>query len=252
MKKIIVLLHLFIIPALGYCQSIIAQYEITEDNTIATGKVGENKTVTLNYTGYLYKKNNRYIFFEKPAYLSKVKDGGIWISNPQDYSNVIIYSVNTDTMQFAFYCDYDSLLQRHFYADKENYISHFEPGLFAWDLLPETKEINGLRCQKTTRSYNGKVQTIVWFCPDIPMQGGIFNVLDIPGLVVEAEFPEWKNRHYLLINHAMNAEFSDTVFWPKEFDKTFIWGSDWKKNQNQKQSKPNKTAKQLDILNNNQ
>ena len=56
---------------------------------------------------------------------------------------------------------------------------------FTFDLLPETKEISGYKCQLAKgRTPNGDTATI-WFTEEIPISAGPSNLAGLPGLILE-------------------------------------------------------------------
>lgn len=54
-----------------------------------------------------------------------------------------------------------------------------------WNILPNAKEIQGLKCQKATCVFKGRFYE-AWFCPDIPFRNGPWKLGGLPGLIVEA------------------------------------------------------------------
>jgi len=54
-----------------------------------------------------------------------------------------------------------------------------------WILLGETKEINGMRCQKAMAMVYGR-EYEAWFSSDIPLPYGPWKLNGLPGLIVEA------------------------------------------------------------------
>ncbi len=239
------ILIITVAPKLSSSQNMVITYTVTKDYTLPV----ENKTVTLNYTGYLYKKNNRYIYFEKPAYKQKIEDGKILLSDGggNNYSSLL---VDTDSLQCIVYSNFDSLEQRMSKIDGtgRNFLNNFEADWQKWNLLPDTKQINGLHCQKATQTDgNGVVDWEVWFCPDIPMRAGVQWLKNLPGLVVEAEMIPLQ-KHYSLVSHSTINEIPDTVFWPNEFNIPVTKGPVRK---NTGVRKPTKAQRKSELLKNN-
>lgn len=54
-----------------------------------------------------------------------------------------------------------------------------------WNMLQETKDIQGLNCQKATTRFRGRNYT-AWFAPSIPYSNGPWKLGGLPGLIVEA------------------------------------------------------------------
>jgi len=230
---------------LSNSQNRVITYNVTQD--IITSSL-EKKTITLNFTGYLYQKNNRYIYFEKPAYKQKVEDGAILLS--ANGSNISLMQVDTDSLQSIIYTNFDSLEQRmsKFDVSKRTCLNNFEADWQKWDLLPDTMIKNGFHCQKATHTnVNGVLDWEVWFCPDILVRAGVLDLKNLPGLLVEAQFISI-NKHYSLASQTTGIAIPDTVFWPNEFNVPVTKGVVLK---NHGVRKPTKAQKQNDLLNNN-
>jgi len=54
-----------------------------------------------------------------------------------------------------------------------------------WTLLDDTKEINGMKCQKATAAVHGR-EYETWFSTDIPLPYGPWKLHGLPGLILEA------------------------------------------------------------------
>ncbi|MFN4008179.1 MAG: GLPGLI family protein [Chitinophagaceae bacterium] len=250
MKYITTILLLLGIQSYGQVSSLEATYQVIENVDITiNGKV--EKTLTLESTGFLYKKQNRYIYFQKPNYLAQYPNGTITTLVKDKY--VHNHLLCTDTLQSINYTAMDSLILR-FRPNMGgagqvdfNYVQKFELNVFNWVYLPEIKEIQGLRCQKATLAINGYPQWIAWFCPDIPMQAGVDNILDLPGLVVEAECIPIKSKYYLQ-QYSTTTPIDDSIFWPNEFKQRFEVLADRKRKTTV--APKNKTQKQVELLSN--
>lgn len=77
-----------------------------------------------------------------------------------------------------------------------------------WHLQPETKIIQGYRCQKATAAaiflnqFKKKTTITAWFCPELPFQFGPRGVSGLPGLILELHY-----NHYSF--YATQLELSD-------------------------------------------
>ncbi|MEI7736186.1 MAG: GLPGLI family protein [Ferruginibacter sp.] len=246
MKTLFFLTVIIIASQLSISQNMGITYNITKDHKISSG----NKTITLNYIGYLYKKSNRYVYFEKPAYKQKIENGTILIS---DNGSNSIYSltVDTDSLQCIVYSNFDSLEQRmsKFDATKRTILNDFEADWQSWNLLPDTMQINGLHCQKATHTdVNGNLEWVVWFCPDIHVKSGVHWLKNLPGLVTDAQWIPL-NKHYTLATYTTVNEIPDAVFWPNEFNVPVKKGIVLR---NLGVRKPAKAEKRNEIINSNQ
>ena len=238
----------------GFGQNIKATYKVVQLVAIQD-EINHTKQLPLEFTGFLYKKNNKYIYFEKPNYLSKLIDGSIPISNSDNH--YFIYTPNSDTVQGIEYTDFDSMILRTrsnmiTSITNKNVVQKIEPESFnwmQWKLWPDTMEVNGLHCQKATMSTGSQDMWTIWFCPDILMQANLFNIKNLPGLVVEATFlPIYKT--YKLEAYSISEPFKEDIFWPKVFNQAFIYEEDANKGNKSNVEKPTKIQKQKKLLNN--
>jgi GLPGLI family protein len=250
MKYIEIILFLLNIKLYGQAPTLEATYKVLQHVDInINGKI--EKTIILESTGFLYRKQNRYIYFQKPNYLEQYPTGAIVV--PISANHTYNYSLCMDTLQNINYTAMDSLILRHrpdlgdTRSGSFNFVQKFEQNVFNWIYLPEIKEIQGLRCQKATLAINGRPEWVVWFCPDIVMQAGIDNILDLPGLVVEGENVATKSKYYLQ-HYTTGTDINDSIFWPKEFLQRFEKLGDRKRTITV--SPKTKTQKQIELLSN--
>jgi len=238
--KLALLFFTIITPAISLAQNISATY------TIERNVVVGSKTVTLNLQGYYYKKGNKYIYWERPLYLSKYPNGEITVVNGEN--NLTYYALNKDSIQMLFFHDYDSLITRQglyneyqrgiteypFEADRSN----------EWIYEAKTKTINGLKCQLAINPGQWRV----WFCVDMPTKTSLHSLQGLPGLVVEADcLPT--NEHYSLINYDMSTPIKEGIFTPDAFKGHMDKGGLLKNISHQ--SKKTKAEKQQELLNQN-
>ncbi|MES2004990.1 MAG: GLPGLI family protein [Bacteroidota bacterium] len=67
----------------------------------------------------------------------------------------------------------------------KNYVIEEKIPEINWNILSETKTIEGLSCQKATSFFRGRNYT-VWFCSQLPYNNGPWKLGGLPGLIVEA------------------------------------------------------------------
>jgi len=235
-------------------QNLTAAYKIDQVVKVPLN-LEKSKEATINFTAYLFKKDRRYIYFEKPDYINTYPQGKISIQISEDKRGS--YLLNMDTLQAINYCSYDSLLFRYRQdflfkeaANIDRNISQlFEPDYYPWAFHNETKTINGLLCQKATLTMSGNLNYEVWFCKDIETSFNIDGIIGIPGLIVEAtRFDD--SKHFLLLNYTSTKAVADAVFWPNEFNEKFVLYPMLKKSKIKKEK--SKLEKQTEISNNNQ
>ncbi len=252
MKIIFVAIAVWLFPFYAISQTFEAQYKVSEDIYMNLGDQGLKKALTLDYIGYFYRKGNRYIYFEKPNYLNTYPSGNFEFNTTEH--NVTSISLSMDSVQNLSSRDMDSLVfrMRPNMSGKGqvtyNYMQKFDSNFFQWDLLPETKIVNGLKCQKATLTLRGKPQWSVWFTSDIPMQAGIDAIMGLPGLVVEADCIPLK-KHYSLVKYSANTPLADGLFWPAEFNQRFEKLSDMRAAVPSGPVKKTKIEKQAEITN---
>ncbi|MES2372689.1 MAG: GLPGLI family protein [Bacteroidota bacterium] len=66
-----------------------------------------------------------------------------------------------------------------------DYVIEEDMPVIKWNILPETKNIKELRCQKATTTFRGR-NYIAWFCDQLPFDNGPWKLGGLPGLIVEA------------------------------------------------------------------
>ncbi|MEO8403842.1 MAG: GLPGLI family protein [Chitinophagaceae bacterium] len=247
-------LKIFILPAFFFpffaaAQNLTAHYRVTQTVKFS----GQETSVQLS--GTLWRKGNTYLYVERPEYLQKYPDGNISISTGNN--GLAAYRLNMDTVQSLSRVNYDSLITQ-FKIDSwwdtdpssiKNVRQPFESDCKEWEILPETKVINGLTCQKAINNApDGTRQFEIWFTSDIPMQSGIEGTIGVPGLVVEATCVPLLKR-YILESYSNEQMLTDTEMWPIAFNKPFM---DYPPLRKEQKTKPNRIKKQLDVSNSNQ
>lgn len=251
--KLIQLIFPLCLAFFVHAQTFEARYAVSKD-ILTTDSYGATKKVaTLNYEGFFYNKKDEYIFFKKPLYLKEFYEGNIQIQE----SDNVISSINLcmDTIQGIYYLNLDSSIMR-FRMDVPtgkiekqgsnygiNVVRTIKPSNQKWIILDDVKQVNGLRCQRAKKlSSSGNPMREIWFCPDIPMIGGICGLSELPGLIVEAECIPW-NEKYILERYETSPQLSDGIFWPQEFNYPFEGKSSSKENE-----KRNEKLRKLDDI----
>jgi GLPGLI family protein len=205
-------------------QTFEARYKIFQQiyNTAENGI--EKNVATLDFDGFLFQRKGRFIYYKKPLYLGMYPDGYIHVANS---NNEILIGVVMDTIQGLRYLNFDSLITRSRFdisginGGGLNVKRSLKKGIITWKYTGDTKEIHGLKCQKAEFiNANGKLQWVVWFCPDINVLAGPAGIRDLPGLVVEGE-NVITNEKYVLISYKGNVSLVDEIFWPNEFNQPF-------------------------------
>lgn len=86
-----------------------------------------------------------------------------------------IISKKSPNFDVTFHTSFNAL----FLAVKENKIIN-------WNILPETKTIEGFKVQKATTTFSGRNWT-AWFTNDIQLQDGPYKFCGLPGLILNIE-----------------------------------------------------------------
>jgi GLPGLI family protein len=251
--RLLKLISLLCLASSVHAQVFEAHYLVSKDIIITDSYGASKKLATLNFDGFFYNKGSQYIFFKRPLYLNDFPEG--YIQLQEGDNSLISVSLCMDTTQSIYYLDLDSSIMR-FRMDVPagkinegttnngiNILRAIKPGNQKWIILNETKQINELKCQKAKRlSSTGNPMWEIWFCPDIPMIGGICGLSDLPGLVVEAECFPW-NEKYVLERYETSTQIQQNIFWPAEFNYSFEGKSSSKQNEKQ-----NEKLKKLDEI----
>jgi GLPGLI family protein len=214
----VIALNLFI--NILQAQYFTAEYDVQRTLTFKISET-ESKSIQLDYIGYFYKANNKYISFLKPQYLDIYPEGAIEIA-PNYFA-----SIYSDTLQGISYADLDSNIARRRTEITGKGITGFNrtrtvvPGGMHWKVMPEKRVIDGLNCQRALLEFNGKTNYCeVWFCSDINVQVSLCNLMDLPGLLVEANYfsiqETYKLKSYKLVDYLPTS-----IFWPNEFNHPF-------------------------------
>lgn len=239
-----------LMPFSSKAQRIEATYVVSKDININLEKFGNKKIASLESIGHLYRKGGRYMYYETPNYLGSYPDGSIKYKVSADEDHYV--GICMDSVQRLSYKDMDSLVRIYRpHIDgkaraKFNYRQRFDADFYEWQMIKETKNINGLRCQKAELRIKDNLQWVVWFTGDVPMQAGIGNIIGIPGLVVEADnIP--LSTHYKLNSYVVGNEVAEEIFHPREFKQPFTTLADLKKSS--VQSPKSKIQKQADLTN---
>jgi GLPGLI family protein len=227
MKYIIftVFVSLLHFPGSSWGQGFHAKYKVTMEVQINQPNGFQPKIPPLEFTGSLYHKNNLYVSWLTPNYLDKYPEGKIEFTR-SGANEYYVYPLNMDTMIRIYYKAIDSnLIRLTNFSNASNsqkpYTYNFEPGFTKWTILPETKVIQGLNCQRAQRIIDGTLYYDVWFCADIPLEHGISEIFNLPGLMVEGNSYGGNTISYSLLYYNMQETFDDAVFWPPLFNQPF-------------------------------
>lgn len=160
-----------------------------------------------------YSKENTAISYVRPQYFNLYPSNTVTIKGKS-------YALWTDSILAINYFNFDSLYHRVFEFGYE--LRPYDTSYYHYKILDETKIINGLLCRKATWTPNRpdakSPYAEFWYCPDIPMKGGIMGNYNLPGLIVEFDYYNFYTAK--LINYSFPNKIADDIFWPKEFNAT--------------------------------
>ncbi len=225
-----ILLSLFIaclgvLPA--YSQGIEATYDV--GFSIFKDRTQEEH---LTMTWKVFHKGNKVASYFIPDYLQKYPDGNVkkqiagdgnsWATTRLPSAEKLHYDV----------ADFDSFFSWKIISanstDEDNpcsgqvhRISIKSEWAKYWEFVDETRNINGLECQRVkNRLANGDIRIDAWVATDIPVAGLTFGMYHLPFLLVEATHHS-TGRTFKLKSLNTQAEIDDSVFWPECFQQRF-------------------------------
>lgn len=97
---------------------------------------------------------------------------------------------------------------------KEAFIAEEPLPAINWNLLTETKTINGIMCKKAITLFRGRYYE-AWFAPSIPVSDGPWKLHGLPGLILEA-YDRNKEIQYLFDSIKFPYSVTDAITVPKK------------------------------------
>lgn len=137
-----------------------ATYEVTKIFELINST---QKNLILNYKGSYYQKANKSISFLEPQFLEQYPTGQIQLTSTNSSGQQ--FGICADTVQAICLTHHDSLLFRvqinypgvGKYAN--NYFT-YDKDAYEWKILDETREIDGLKCQRA-QSYHRAMEPFI-------------------------------------------------------------------------------------------
>uniref|UniRef100_UPI004049727B GLPGLI family protein n=1 Tax=Flavobacterium sp. TaxID=239 RepID=UPI004049727B len=138
------------------------------------------KNMILSAENYLYFKlisnGTSYTFFREPLNLD----------SDDKLLEAVISSINPD----HYFGDFKT--GKIFVSKSFNYEDYIIPlNKLNWEILQETKTIEGFVCYKAIAIDNQKKEISVWFTPKIPHNVGPNEAIGLPGLVLELNYTKY-------------------------------------------------------------
>ena len=159
-------------------------------NDVVVVEVGDSYQKFYSHIWYLRNMNHT-------LFMLKLEDKQVNIPKGI-YQPAIDYTIYRDIKNRCIIC------QHQLYGAK-NQIFEDEEELprFQWQLSTDTLTIHGYVCQKAETNFRGR-RWVVWFSPQIPIDGGLWKFNGLPGLILRAYDVE-RNFNFELqsINHPL-------------------------------------------------
>jgi GLPGLI family protein len=136
----------------------------------------------VKYKGELLSNNEVALFKykvsdEQSSYNEEYSDSG---------SNVNVTMVDSVTTYIYINKSTDEIIEsRKEVHSKKNFLIKDKLDRIEWNLINETKTINGLLCNKASCNFKGRTY-LVWYCKDIASNFGPWKLMGLPGLILEA------------------------------------------------------------------
>ena len=224
MKKLLILSLLFFLTSsflIGQ-SSLSAKYSVTQPISIS-GEGGKPIAMILNYEGRIFHQSSKVLLYMRPLFLDEYPEGKITITYPGGFST---YTFSKDSMYLPELYDTDSLRKWAGYNNSNSKLNEYitfkyNPPYWKWQILPETKIINGFNCQNAKYYYPNKTTEAdvfwdIWFSKDIPFAFSFMSLQNAPGLVVEAENRQ-ANYSFSLKSLQIDTQIPSDTFWPPMF-----------------------------------
>jgi len=192
-----------------------AKYDVAESRRMKVGTKEVEKI--LKYDGFLFKKNNTLLTYLKPQYLKEYPKGRI------DLPDYHFMTLNMDTLQLITFSILDSFYLRSVFnqTDKlQPFCMYYMLGTNKWEILPETKNILGVTCQRAVMHYPtpNDLYADIWFNPKIQFGGSDFlGIREAPGLIMEGEMPT-NLKKFKMTEYQINPPVTDAQMILKELE----------------------------------
>jgi GLPGLI family protein len=126
------------------------------------------------------------------------------VVNPQKKGNIteddidkLSFSVTIEIEKYILrFIDEPVIYSKEYFFDKKPIWVNDTLNI-VWELIDETKIIQGYTCKKAVCNFKGR-KYIAWFTPDIPVNAGPWKLSGLPGLIVEVKDID-KKVHFLMI-----------------------------------------------------
>ena len=177
-----------------WAQQMIAKYTATRVLNLSDD-INENIKINLQYDHHNVFNDSVVFSYAKLRQLAQYPNGKVRFPGKEPN-----HAYNTDLcvkpLQFMTAIFFDSMMRKDIsdpiltnpmdtcVGSKE--LWKFSRGFQPWQFLEQTKEINGIPCQRAQLySRNGNLYWDLWFAPDIVVPGAPYGLETLPGLMIE-------------------------------------------------------------------
>lgn len=103
-------------------------------------------------------------------------------------------------------------------AAKEDYAYTVPMSDLTWEIGDSVRTILGYECQQAVADYHGR-RWIAWFAPDVPVASGPWQLMGLPGLIMEAESD---GGEYAFVINSLEATDCPITPRPGDSDREYI------------------------------
>lgn len=174
----------------------------------------------IEYEGIATVGTSMYLYIQKtkPDYLQDE------IRMSSENGNMVIYRPNPDSLPKIIYRAFDSSIIRYKIGnntdDIQFYIQEQIGNSIHIKLINESKVINGFHCRKALFYHPSNPDIVVaaaWYCPEIKIKAGPADLSGLPGLIIEAEHFQTREK-FSLIRFREVSRPENIHYWPEQFN----------------------------------
>lgn len=166
--------------SLSYDIRVLYNYSFQSDSNNLSSKKTTLTGLLINDTVAIFQRK-RKTETDSALYLKKNYDGLVTVYGGEIYpANYSIIQRKSSIKTYEPLNGLSLMLNNELYCYQEDLDS------MAWEISSETKEMYGLKVQKSNLNWAGRRWT-VWFALDIPIPHGPYKFSGLPGLIVHAE-----------------------------------------------------------------
>lgn len=195
-----------------------AQTFRTEYQVIQT--IHAESNLQIEYEGIATVGTSMYLYIQKTK--SDFLKDELRVSS--ENGNMVIYRPNPDSLPKIIYRAFDSSIIRYKIGnntdDIQFYVQEQIGNSIHIKLINESKVINEFYCQKALFYHPSNPDLAVasaWYCPEIKIKAGPADLSGLPGLIVEAEHFQTREK-FSLIRFREVIYPANINYWPEQFN----------------------------------